>query len=69
MTQQELREERERAIRLLNAYESGAIMNLDEVQGVDLTNRHTEDSIDALRAQIAELERRIDGHPDQGARE
>lgn len=66
MTQEELREERRRAIRLLEAYESGAIMSLSGATAEDLTNQHTEDSILALRAQIAELERRIEGHPEQG---
>jgi hypothetical protein len=65
MTQEELVEERRRAMNLLQAYEAGSIMNLDERTDEDFTNRQTEVSIVALRARIAELERRIAGHPDQ----
>jgi hypothetical protein len=66
MTKDELLDSRRRAINLLKAYEAGDLMNLDSTAPNDLTNNHTEVSILALRAQIAELERRIASHPDQG---
>lgn len=49
---------------LLHAYEAGSIMNLGEADKEDLSNHQTEVSIAAVRLQIAELERRIVGHPD-----
>jgi hypothetical protein len=64
MTHEELLEQRQRAINLLHAYEAGSIMNLGTADREDLTNQQTEVSIVALRAQIAELERRIASHPD-----
>jgi ABC-type arginine transport system ATPase subunit len=64
MTKDELIEERRRALNLLQAFEAGHIMSLDENTKSDLTNAHTETQIDALREQIGELERRIEGHPD-----
>jgi hypothetical protein len=68
MTKDELLDSRRRALNLLQAYEAGDIMNLDSAAPDDLTNHNTEVSIIALRAQIAELERRIAGHPDQDGR-
>lgn len=65
MTFEELADERRRAINLLHAYEAGSIMNLEEAQREDLSNQQTELSIVAVRAQIAELERRMDSHPDR----
>jgi hypothetical protein len=65
MTKDELLERRRRAINLLHAYEAGSVMNLNDAAVDDLTNQHTEASILALREQIAELERRVAGHPDQ----
>lgn len=65
MTQAELVEQRRRAMNLLQAYEAGSIMNLDEQTSQDFTNQQTEVSIIKLRARIAELERRIASHPDQ----
>lgn len=65
MTQDELVEERRRAMNLLQAYEAGSMMNLDERTDGDFTNQKTEISIVALRARIAELERRIASHPDR----
>lgn len=67
MTLDDLIDRRQRALNLLQAYEAGAIMNLDDAAADDLTNNHTEVSILAVRAQIAELERRIASHPDQGS--
>lgn len=65
MTLEELVDERRRAINLLGAYEAGSIMILGEAEKEDLSNHQTELSIAAVRAQIAELERRIASHPDQ----
>jgi hypothetical protein len=65
MTQEELVEERRRAMNLLQAYEAGSVMNVDERTDEDFTNQQTEVSIVALRARIAELERRIASHPDE----
>ena len=65
MTQDDLLKERQRALNLLNAFESGHMMSLDDDAAGDLTNSHTETRIVALREQIAELDRRIAGHPDQ----
>jgi hypothetical protein len=64
MTKDDLVEDRRRALNLLEAYESGRIMSLDQEAGEDLTNAHTETQILALRTRIAELERRIGSHPD-----
>lgn len=66
MTKNELLEERRRALNLLTAYEAGNVMSLDESDASDFTNDHTEAQIARLRERIAELERRIEGHPDQG---
>jgi hypothetical protein len=66
MTKDELLEERRRALNLLTAYEAGNMMSLDDADASDFTNDHTEAQIVVLRERIAELERRIDGHPDQG---
>lgn len=68
MTQDDLLNERQRALNLLNAFESGHVMSLDNDPAGDLTNSHTEVRILALREEIAELERRIAGHPDQPSR-
>lgn len=65
MTQEDLVRERQRALNLLNTSESGHMMSLDDDGAGDLTNSHTEARIVALRHQIAELDRRIAGHPDQ----
>ena len=65
MTKDELLEEQRRAQNLLSAYEAGNIMSLDENHASDFTNDHTEARILAVREQIAELERRIEGHPDR----
>jgi uncharacterized protein YceH (UPF0502 family) len=62
MTKDELLEERRRALNLLNAFEAGHVMSLNEGGVSDFTNNHTEIRIAALREQIAELERRIEGH-------
>lgn len=64
MTHEELVDRRRRAINLLHAYEAGSVMDLGDAEKEDLTNQQTELSIVALRAQIAELERRIGSHPD-----
>jgi hypothetical protein len=64
MTKDDLVEDRRRALNLLEAYESGSIMSLDQEAAEDLTNAHTEIQILALRTRIAELERRIESHPD-----
>jgi hypothetical protein len=42
------------------------MMSLDDADASDFTNDHTEAQIVVLGERIAELERRIDGHPDQG---
>jgi polyhydroxyalkanoate synthesis regulator phasin len=63
MTKDDLIQDRRRAINLLEAYESGNMMSLVQ-DAEDLTNEHTEIQILALRNQIAELERRIESHPD-----
>jgi hypothetical protein len=64
MTQKDLLEERQRALNLLNAFESGHMMSLNDDATGDLTNSHTEARIVDLLEQIAELDRRIAGHPD-----
>jgi hypothetical protein len=64
MTYEELVDQCQRAINLLHAYEAGSVMDLGGAETEDLTNQQTELSIVALRAQIAELERRIASHPD-----
>lgn len=66
MTKNELLEERRRALNLLTAYEVGNMMSLDKNGASDFTNNHTEAQIAKLRERIDELERRIEGHPDQG---
>jgi hypothetical protein len=67
MTQNELLEERRRALNLLTAYEAGNIMSLDDNAVSDFTNDPTEAQIVKVRERIAELERLIQGHPDQGS--
>jgi hypothetical protein len=66
MTKNELLDERRRALNLLSAYEAGNMMSLDENDASDFTNDHTEAQIAMLRERIDELERRIEGHPEQG---
>ena len=66
MTQDELVEERRTALNLLSAYEAGNITSLDERDASDFANDHTKAQIMVLRERIAELERRIEGHPDHG---
>ena len=67
MTQEDLLEERRRAINLLKAYEAGNMISIDESASDDFTNDHTELKILTLRTRIGELERRIAGHPDHSS--
>ncbi|UUR06732.1 hypothetical protein [Sphingomonas glaciei] len=66
MTRDDLIAQERQALNLLAAYEAGSLMNLSDEPAGDLNNQHTEQSIVVLRSRIAELQRRIAGHPDAG---